>query len=1103
MLNVILSDNFLDANNAQIDLIGNGLRAHKKQIVLVPDKQVRSQEKRIMNRLKLGATFDLKVMSFSMLADKLLEGKKTCEMLSRFDAILVIEQLISTHKSMFKCFDKTLITISFAKSVYSVIAQFESCGISPNDLRGVLPKLESESLYKKLSDLLIIFDAYVSFKSNKFYDSVDMLKMLSDEILRGDFSQSDFHFCNFESMSKVEFCVLSNAIKVASSVSVGVMASEQSQPNGDLISSDILGGINDFCDISGIKPNFLRANSERADFVHHMLHNALAVVPQKMETTGAVEIYEASNPRLEVEFVALDIMQRVRGGARFRDFEINCANMQAYEPIIRNTFARLGIPFWIDSPTELEATEMGKFVLSAVDFAYDGMQAKDLYRFIGNSLSNFTQSERELFESVTTCYGITGAGLIEPPRLKNTDANYDKYLQLNQKLIPLFEFCRVTQSRATIVEYTKALVVLLEKYEVSQNLNGLAQALREDGLLKQSGVARQNYKKFEQILTKMSNFGDFKCDFSEFCKILKTGVSAVTINSQPESVDCVRVGQSGTSVFEEVKFYYILCAIEGNLPAYTNDVGLITDNDIESLQKIGIRFRPSVREENSLRRQSVINSLSYPTERICITYPISIDKDDCSVASVATSIMNMFTYKNAKLNAININSYWDIDFNFAGKEQIISQKYANIDEVLNGYIAGLTPVTLSADRQALHNSLYEVLLKFAPKMLKKVEKWRKKPQKVSNLQNPSAVFFTEDKAGVTQIEKFFECPYAHFLSYGLKIKENKTATMQATDIGTLLHAVLEAFGRKLAKDGVLDMAEIPKFVYPVFDKLLSRPDFENFTLNEANLVQLASLRFEAVRACEAINYQLQHSKYKIKFVESKFGTDDFVPIPEVAIINTNKSVKISGKIDRADVCERKLRIIDYKTSKNSAEFKLLNLYLGRKIQLFYYMAIMLKTLPYQPSGAYYLPIHKEYTQEEVLSPYSSFCMQGISLNNSADLLFQDDQLSFEHPKSDISGVTISTSKDARKLSEFKLKSCGASEEQFLSMLKYAEDVLNGAVQDIYSGYIEPSPLKDSCEFCKFKNICRIGVFVEDKMRTHKFDVEKTAVFATKGKDKEK
>ena len=1096
-LNVVLSNNFLDINNAQIGLISEGIRAGKKQVVIVPQKQVISQEKRIMEYLNLRATFDIKVMTLGQLASQFLPSKNEADTLSKLGAVMLIEMLILQHRAELVCFDKTQLTIAFAESVYSAIMQLKACRISPQILSEKLPLIESISLRKKMQDILLIYEAYERYKIGKFYDSCDRLNLLSQTILAGGSLGQDYHFCGTDSMTDVEFDVVSALIQKSNSVSFGVMIAEEGQQNADLIKSDVLDKLRLFSKSQNYVPNIVRAKSDRPDFTGHILRNVLAVTPQKMSiSNGEVEVYEAGNPRLEVEFVASDILQFVREGARYRDFSINCANMEVYEPLLRNVFGKMGIPFWIDCPTALSATEMGKFISAVVDFAGDGFQAKDIYRFVSNSLCNFTQSDRELFENVTTCYGITGESLLAPEKPHNKDANFDKYLELNQKLAPLYEFCEVAKTSSTVAQYVTALNVLLEKFDVAQNLSGLAQALKEDGDLFRSSIARQNYKKFESIFDVLGSvLGEFECDFAEFVKILRSGVSQKSINPLPISVDCVRIGQGSASAFDEVKHYYMLCAIEGKLPSFGSDVGLLADYDINELGRAGLRISPTVREKNALLRQEVINSFCYAKERLCVTYPISIDEEICTPASAVTSLLTLFDYKGNKISAININSLWNIEFNPASREYIIDKRYANIEQILDGYIEGLGLAEMSQERQALQNSLENVLVKFAPEYITKVKKWRQKQKEIPNLKNPSKVFFTEDKAGVTQIEKFFDCPYAHFLSYGLKIKERKTATMQATDIGTLLHAVLERFGRKLSRDGVQKMEDIPSFVHSTFDELLDMPEFENIAFGEGNKALISALRVEAVRACEAVNYQMNHSKYKVKFVEAKFGTEGFAPIPEIAIVDTQRRVKISGKIDRADICNGKLRIIDYKTSKNSADFKLLNFYLGKKIQLFYYMSAIIDSLPYTPSGAYYLPVHKEYTEGEVLSPYSSYCMQGIPLNDSADLLCQDDQISYDHHKSDIIKADISTSKEVVKRDEIVLKSHGATADEFALMLKYAKQVMAGAINDIYCGYIKPSHFEGACQYCKFKNICRTGVYVVDKIRTDNFDVDKTAPFA--------
>ena len=47
--------------------------------------------------------------------------------------------------------------------------------------------------------------------------------------------------------------------------------------------------------------------------------------------------------------------------------------------------------------------------------------------------------------------------------------------------------------------------------------------------------------------------------------------------------------------------------------------------------------------------------------------------------------------------------------------------------------------------------------------------------------------------GVTQLERYFQCPYQHFLDYGLKLQENETSDIAGLDNGNIIHAVLEQF----------------------------------------------------------------------------------------------------------------------------------------------------------------------------------------------------------------------------------------------------------------------------------------------------------------------
>ena len=58
----------------------------------------------------------------------------------------------------------------------------------------------------------------------------------------------------------------------------------------------------------------------------------------------------------------------------------------------------------------------------------------------------------------------------------------------------------------------------------------------------------------------------------------------------------------------------------------------------------------------------------------------------------------------------------------------------------------------------------------------------------------------EIKNSVTRLETFARCSYAHFLQYGMKLKEREGFEFEAVDLGNVFHGVLEQFSERLKKE---------------------------------------------------------------------------------------------------------------------------------------------------------------------------------------------------------------------------------------------------------------------------------------------------------------
>ena len=81
-------------------------------------------------------------------------------------------------------------------------------------------------------------------------------------------------------------------------------------------------------------------------------------------------------------------------------------------------------------------------------------------------------------------------------------------------------------------------------------------------------------------------------------------------------------------------------------------------------------------------------------------------------------------------------------------------------------------------------------------------------------------FFYNDKTSISQLEQYFACPYAFFVKYGLRLKENKKAAISSPDIGTIIHKFVELFIQDLDKFEGLEEAEFEKKAKEIFDETL-------------------------------------------------------------------------------------------------------------------------------------------------------------------------------------------------------------------------------------------------------------------------------------------
>ena len=327
------------------------------------------------------------------------------------------------------------------------------------------------------------------------------------------------------------------------------------------------------------------------------------------------------------------------------------------------------------------------------------------------------------------------------------------------------------------------------------------------------------------------------------------------------------------------------------------------------------------------------------------------------------------------------------------------------------------------------------------------------------------------KGSVSRMEVFHSCPYAHFLQYGLKLKERKTSEVQAFDIGNLYHKMLELFFKKLMRRKDMEEAfgeKLEEILEEVLGELWQDPEFSLFLSGGRNEYLRTKLYKNGKRILWALGKQLLGGALRPKAIEEKFKMEE-------------DGISLIGRIDRVDEClseDKKalyLKIIDYKSGKK--EFSLRNLYAGLDLQLPLYMDYVLQKekeknpdLEVIPSALLY------FTMDNPVIPYEE--KQDLDKERLKALkpkgLVNISEESLSHLEK-MEGESLLLPVQCKN-GEVEEKGAGVSEEKLDALLFFAKTEIVEGAKRIKEGEKGISPIRKegditACSYCPYHSIC--------------------------------
>ena len=826
-----------------------------------------------------------------------------------------------------------------------------------------------------------------------------------------------------------------------------------------------------------------------------------------------ITLRECPNILREVEEAAVEIRALVKDeGYRYRDIAVIVPDPESYRDILFRKWKDLEIPFFLEEDIKLMDSPYGKVLRSALLVLEKGFLFDTVFRYL-RAFPYRGAGEEELvdrWENIARERGLKGlpafSSLLKPEEdeteeekeertYKKKVEDYQAYRDLTC-LFTLYERNRKSaeqkeekeqdeqkgqrgQNEENKENKEKGLVLkdridslseLLDKTDLENRLLESLSFLSEEGMENREESFEKSIGIILEMMEKMrESLGEISISKKSFGKLFDLAFSLEKLRQIPATLDQVVVGDLRRSRFHNPKAFLFLGLSSEFLPKGMGKKIIFTEKEREFLRESGYRLSPLSWEESYIEKYYVYKAFLTPKERLYLSYPRTLRNGKSGKASpYLKELLPLFS---------------DLKIIYSEKEKL---------PIYNGKRA-LEELVEELPKQCTGKSLYlqkeEIVHRFKMESFRLLqylwnrEEYREEVEKILK-----GIFFenTEEritkemslalygeilKGSVSRMEVFYSCPYAHFLQYGLNLKDRKTSEVQAFTIGNVYHRMLELFFQKLMRKKDMEEAfgeKLEELLNEVLEELWQDPEFSLFLTGGRNEYLRMKLQKNGRRILWALGKQLMGGDFRPKAVEEEFKMEE-------------EGLQLRGRIDRVDEYlteDRKtlfLKVIDYKSGKKA--FSLKNLFAGLDLQLPLYMDYVLQREKERNPNREVLPSALFYfTMDNPVIPYEEdFDPEKERLKAfkpSGLVNLSEESLSHLEKREGESLLLPVQCKNG----EVEEKGAAVSSEKLEALLDFAKKEMLEGAKRIKEGEKGISPIRKegditSCSYCPYHSIC--------------------------------
>ena len=339
---------------------------------------------------------------------------------------------------------------------------------------------------------------------------------------------------------------------------------------------------------------------------------------------------------------------------------------------------------------------------------------------------------------------------------------------------------------------------------------------------------------------------------------------------------------------------------------------------------------------------------------------------------------------------------------------------------------------------------------------------------------------------VSRLEKYAACAYAHFLQYGLSLKEREEFSFEQVDLGNIFHGVLEIFAGKLSKNGYTWF----DFPEEEGDRLLKEA-LDESTTAYGETILYSNARYEYMtermyrilkRTIRTLKAQLREGDFTPASFEMSFSRVEELESVNIALSEAER-MRLKGRIDRIDTYEDEehvyVKVIDYKSG--SRKFDLAALYYGLQLQLVVYMNVACEAEQKKhqdkeivPAALLYYHVDDPMVKTEEALTQEEINREILKELRTTGIVNQDEkviQLLDKHFTDKSMVVPVERKKDG----SFSVRSSIIAKEDYEVVSQFVNHKIRQFGREILEGNIAVNPCeqggRSSCTYCAYKGVC--------------------------------